>query len=329
MATGSSIGAQADMLAANGRVPDAILLLNRGAAAGDPDALFKLATWRLEGLRVPRDIAMARDLFRRASQRGSMGAAAIFANFTAAGFGATRDWQGGLALLRTLAGKNQRAKRELETIEAMDLTADGDPASLPEGEIISTAPHVTRFMGLFSALECKYLIEAATPMLEPSVVIDNDTGRQIKNPIRTSDGMGFTAPLENPAVHALNRRIAAASGTTPEQGEPLQILRYRAKQEYKTHIDAIPGFDNQRFLTMLVYLNDDYKGGETRFHKTGLAVKGKRGDAILFRNITADGRPDNDAAHAGMPVTGGVKLIASRWIRQRPFEMPVPRGIAR
>jgi prolyl 4-hydroxylase len=47
-------------------------------------------------------------------------------------------------------------------------------------------------------------------------------------------------------------------------------------------------------------------------------VKGGRGDALLFRNALADGRPDPESRHAGRPVSGGEKLIASRWIRQRP-----------
>lgn len=140
--------------------------------------------------------------------------------------------------------------------------------------------------------------------------------------MRTSDGVGFTAPLENPAVHALNRRIATASGTRVEEGEPLQVLRYRPGQEYRPHFDAIPGFANQRMLTMIVWLNDDYGGGETLFMQTGQKLKGRAGDALLFRNATADGRRDEAAAHAGLPVTRGEKLIASRWIRQRRFEPP-------
>ena len=45
-------------------------------------------------------------------------------------------------------------------------------------------------------------------------------------------------------------------------------------------------------------------------------------DAPLFRNALADGTRDPAAAHAGLPVIRGEKLIASRWIRARPFEPP-------
>jgi len=274
----------------------------------DADALFEAAADRLRANRV----AEARALFARAAAAGSRKAAVIHCNLVAS----TLDWERGLALLRDLARSGGRSRRELAIVEAM---APGPP---PAGELLSAAPHVALFRALFTADECRYLAEAAAPMLEPAVVVDPATGRQRPDPVRVSDSVGFTLPLENPAVHALNRRIAAASGTKVAQGEPLQVLRYRPGGEYKPHFDAIPGFANQRVLTMIVWLNAAYAGGETMFVKTGLKVKGGIGDALLFRNALPDGRRDPDAAHAGLPVTAGEKLIASRWIRARPFEMP-------
>jgi len=275
----------------------------------DADALFEAAADRLRANRI----AEARTLFARAAAAGSRKAAVIHCNLIAS----TVDWEEGLRLLRRLAETSPRCRRELAIVEAM---APGPP---PAGELLSEAPQVNLFRALFTLDECRYLIEAAAPMLEPAVVVDPATGRQRPDPVRISDGVGFTLPLENPAVHALNRRIAAASGTKVAQGEPLQVLRYRPGGEYKPHFDAIPGFANQRVLTMIVWLNTGYGGGETMFMKTGLRVKGGIGDALLFRNALADGSRDPDAAHAGLPVASGEKLIASRWIRARPFEMPV------
>jgi prolyl 4-hydroxylase len=118
------------------------------------------------------------------------------------------------------------------------------------------------------------------------------------------------------------------SATGLGQGEPLQLLRYRAGGEYRAHMDALPPAEpNQRILTVLVYLTDDYDGGETSFPRTGLAFRGRTGDALLFRNVAADGSPDQLALHAGMPVTRGEKLIASRWIRERRFTYPPPQPI--
>jgi prolyl 4-hydroxylase len=206
----------------------------------------------------------------------------------------------------------------------MALGPDGSPLAVPAPERLSERPHVLRFRGLFTPDECRYLIDAAAPMLAPAVVIDPKTGRQRPDPLRIADSVGFTPPLETLAVQALGRRIAAASGTNFDQGEPLQVLRYRAGGEYRPHFDAIPGFANQRVATMLVWLNDGFEGGETQFPEAGLALRGMVGDAILFRNVGGDGRPDPASAHSGRPVKAGEKWLASRWIRARSYEAPLP-----
>lgn len=286
-------------------------------------ALFEAAAAKLRGDGGVRDLAGARELFRQSGGAGRVDAAVIYANLLAAGVGGPRDWGGALRLLGALATVNPRSRTELERIRAMALDAVGDPLLVPAGERVSGAPEITRFAGLFSAEECAWLAAAAEPMLEPAVVVEPGTGRQVRDPVRVCDSAGFPWPLENPALHALNRRLAAASGTAPEQGEPLQVLRYRPGGEYKPHFDAIPSFANQRRATFLVWLNEDYEGGETFFPTPGLRLKGRAGDAILFRNTGADGRRDPAAAHAGLPVRRGEKLIASRWIRERTFDMPM------
>ena len=50
--------------------------------------------------------------------------------------------------------------------------------------------------------------------------------------------------------------------------------------------------------------------------KTGLTVKGRKGDALVFRDIGRDGNFDPLAEHAGLPITSGTKYLASRWIRE-------------
>jgi prolyl 4-hydroxylase len=289
----------------------------------DGRALFEAAAAKLRGDGGARDLPAALELFRQSAGAGRVDSAVIYANLLAAGIGAPRRWSEALRLLAALAEVNPRSRRELERVAAMALDENGDPLGLPEGETLCESPAITRFERLFSPEECAWLAAAAAPMLEPAVVIDPGSGRQIRDPVRVCDSVGFTWPLENPAVHALNRRIAAASGTAVAQGEPLQILRYRPGGEYRPHFDSIPGFANQRTMTMLVWLNADYEGGETHFPTPGLKLKGRPGDSILFRNTGPDGRRDPAAGHSGLPVTAGEKRIASRWIRERPFEMPV------
>lgn len=307
----------AERLAAAGRRPEAVLMMNQLAANSDPNALFALGLWRLGGRIVPRDVAQARDLFHRAGEAGRLDGAKVHANFLASGTGGAADWPGALKRLGTLARRDAESKAALELIGAMDLDASGHPAATPVGVTVHEAPEARHFPTFLTPRECDYLVKVAAPRMKPSVVVDERTGRQVPNPIRTSDGADFPWLLADPAVTALNRRIAAASGTGFDQGEPLQVLRYRPGQQYKPHLDAIAGLDNQRILTMIVYLTDDYQGGETRFMRSGFTFRGGKGDALLFHNTLPDGRPDPASEHAGLPVTSGAKLIASRWIRAR------------
>jgi prolyl 4-hydroxylase len=310
--------ADAEQMLRSGRAQDAVNLLGTAASKGDPDALFTLAELCLVGQVVHRDLPLARDLFRRSAEAGSQEGAAVYRAFVANGTGAPPDWPKAIELLEKAAATDPDAARELALIADMRLTADGGPAAVVEGELLSSSPEVRFFRGLFSPAECDFLIDSAVPRLSPSVVVDPRTGQQVPNPVRTSDGAAFPLAGETPPMHALCMRLAAASGTDVGQGEPLQILRYSPGQEFRPHFDAIHDTDNQRILTFLVYLNDDYEGGETEFLSSGLKVKGRKGDGLLFRNADDLGRPDPNAQHAGLPPTTGEKFLASRWIRQRP-----------
>ena len=307
---------QAFALSQAGRNAEAIVLVNQLAARGDPEGLFTLAEMKWRGGMVPQDLPAARELYRRAGEGGHLLGAAYYTNLLASGIAGPRDWPQALARLRVEARAQPRRRDTLKIVERMAIDDSGDPLSVPAGEPLSTSPEVTRFPRLFSAAECDFLRRVAEPGYTPSIVNDAQ-GRQVRDPIRTSDGAAITWLMEDPATHALTRRLAAISATGADQGEAMQILRYRPGQQYHRHLDFVRAADNQRFLTALVYLNDDYRGGETVFPKAGVTVKGRKGDALLFRSALPDGRPDMMSEHASLPVTSGTKYLASRWIRER------------
>lgn len=299
-----------------GRNAEGLVIIHQLAAQNDPEALFTLAKERWRGVILPQDLAQARQLFRRADEAGQATAAALCTNLLASGIAGEPDWSRALTRLREEARLYPRRQQMLSLVGKMKLGPQGDPLSPPQGRRLSEAPEVTLFPQLLSAAECDYLREA-DPAYRPSTVIDEASGRDIPDPIRTSDGTVIHWLIEDPAIHALNRRLAAASGTSVDQGEPLQILRYRPGQQYRNHFDFVPGAENQRMLSALVYLNDGFEGGETCFVRTGLKVKGRKGDAVVFRNLGMDRRADPLSEHAGLPVTSGTKYLASRWIRER------------
>lgn len=310
------LAAEAVALDRAGRGEEARALLDAGAAS-DPAALHLRGLWQIEGRLLPRDLAAARADFAAAADAGSIPAARIHAGFVAAGVGGSRDWPAALALLDAWAPRDPLAARQRALIAAMDLDAVGEPRADLAQEPLHATPGIIRLPGFFSADECAFLADLALPRMKPAMIFHEGEQRWKVDPVRDSAAAGFPLFAELPAVHALNRRIAAASGTEVAQGETLQVLRYTPGQQYRPHLDAVAGLANQRVLTMLVYLNDDYVGGETHFTAPDLLVRGRLGDGLLFANTLADGRPDPAARHAGAPVISGTKLVASRWIRAR------------
>jgi prolyl 4-hydroxylase len=298
------------------RTAEAILIFHQLAAQNEPEALYTLADLKWRGGVVERDLGQARLLYGQSGERGHVRGANYFTNLLGNGIAGPRDWPTALQRLRREARRDPSRGRMIALIDKMKLTPEGDPKSLPEPRRLSASPEVTLFPKLLSAAECDYLKLAAEPNYEPSFVFDSK-GQPVPDTIRTSDGSTIQWLHEDPVIHALNRRLAAASGTEADQGEALQILRYQPGQQYRPHLDFLRvGEENKRVLTALVYLNADYKGGETCFVKTGLNVKGDKGDAIVFRNLDPKRRPDPMSEHAGLPVTIGTKFLASRWIRE-------------
>jgi len=92
--------------------------------------------------------------------------------------------------------------------------------------------------------------------------------------------------------------------------EPYDMLRYCNNQEYKCHYDGTTG--TGRVISAILYLNDDYEGGEIEFVNFNLKIKPKPGMLILF--------PSNYAyAHIAHPVTSGKKYAIVTWIKDRPL----------
>lgn len=287
------------------------------AATDDVEALAMLANWLMVGTHLPRDLTRARALLARAAAIGHVDAALMVVAFTANGTGGDADWPAALRLLEIAADGDPIAAEQLGLLRAMRLKPDGSPAGRPASRRLSDRPDVRHFPGLFTPAECAHVASVAGDLLEPSMIIDPVTHRARPDPIRTSDAAVIGPARETLVVRALNRRIAAASDTDVDAGEPLTVLRYIPGQQYRLHHDALPGVANQRAWTMLVYLNEGYRGGETGFPASGLQFEGRGGDGLLFANLDSAGAVDHAAQHAGLAVTAGVKWLCTRWIRQR------------
>lgn len=320
---------RANGLAAAGRVDEAATLLDRAGAGGNADALYHLAFWRISGQLIRRDLPEARRLMGAAGEAGRPDALLLYAHFLANGTGGETDWPRALGILSQLSGQYAYAAEQRELLGKMDLDDDGCPTRLATLKRLGEGPQAHTAPAFLTAQECDYLVRQASPRLQPSTIIDRATGRAFPHPVRRSEGTIFGVTTEDLVVSAINRRIAALTGTKPEQGEALEVISYGPGGEFRPHFDALEETDNQRIITVILYLTDRYQGGETRFVRTGLSYRGRIGDAILFRNSLADGRPDPLSEHAGVPVLSGRKTIATRWIRASRPVFPPPEPLSK
>lgn len=316
-----TILAEAERLLAAGRTQEAVARVAAAAQAGDVDALMRLATWHMIGAPLPRDLPRARALLRRAVEIGHVDGALMEVALTANGSGGPVDWPGALRLLEMAAKGDHVAAEQLALVRAMKIDAEGRPRQAPVGRVVAERPRILRFDRFVTPAECAHIARAAAELMEPATVVDPATGKLIAHPIRTSDNAVIGPAREDLVIRAINHRIAAASGTDIATGEALTVLRYAPGQQYRPHMDALPGVANQRVKTFLIYLNDGYAGGETHFLASDTTITPRAGDAILFDNVDEAGAPDPTTRHAGLPVRTGVKWLATRWIRSKVIDM--------
>jgi predicted 2-oxoglutarate/Fe(II)-dependent dioxygenase YbiX len=83
---------------------------------------------------------------------------------------------------------------------------------------------------------------------------------------------------------------------------PLRVYRYEVGQHFGLHQDqAYFREDGARsLLTFMVYLNDDFAGGETEFPEQDRLIVPAQGTALFFQHMVL---------HAGKSVTRGTKLV--------------------
>jgi len=212
------------------------------------------------------------------------------------------------------------------------LALDGLPRAIDVGDRIVTVhvslrrPRLAVLGNVLSDDECEALIRAAEPRLKRSRTVQTMTGGEELNADRTSDGMFFRRG-ESPLIQRIEARLSRLVHWPVENGEGLQVLRYRPGAEYKPHYDYFdpnaPGTariterGGQRVATLVIYLNEPVRGGGTTFPDVGLEVMPQRGHAVFFAYDQPD--PATLTLHGGAPVLEGEKWVATKWLRESEF----------
>ncbi len=187
-------------------------------------------------------------------------------------------------------------------------------------------PRVVVFANLLSDAECDEIVQLASARLARSETVQTETGSSEVNEARTSEGMFFERG-EHAVCARLESRLATLLNWPIENGEGLQVLRYRPGAEYKPHYDyfdpaqsgtpSILKRGGQRVASIVCYLNTPARGGATIFPDVQLDVAPVKGNAVFFSYDRA--HPATRSLHGGAPVIEGEKWVATKWLREGRF----------
>jgi hypothetical protein len=175
---------------------------------------------------------------------------------------------------------------------------------------------------------CDWLIARARPALRSAEVYDRESGRLVLDPNRNNRAALFPLVLSDLILLLVRERIARAIERPPSFMEQAAVLHYAPGEEYRPHWDycdlALPGpakdaaENGQRVLTFVIYLNEQFEGGETDFPRLRWRFRGRKGDALFWWNVDPEGNPDARTLHAGLTPASGEKWLFSQWIRDHP-----------
>ena len=307
--------------------------------ARQPAAMTALARRLLVGRDAPFDPQRALALILSAKALGDAEAPLLEATLAAAGAWRPQSWTDALDLLaiaadrgavlaqgqlRLLAGCSPEGRTWRDLCDRVDVAAW---LQAPPRKPVCEAPRIRTAEGFVSPAVCDWLIARARGNLRRAKMVSGygETPRFMGG--RTNSDFMIDIVAADVVISLLRAKISALINQPAACFEPPQILHYAVGEELKPHFDfiqrspatAASNYQGDRVATFLLYLNDDYDGGETDFPRAPFRHKGAKGDAIVFANVDPSGRPDPMTLHAGLAPTRGEKWLFSQWVHDLPY----------
>jgi len=337
-ATSSTDLALAEKHDAEGRHSDAINALARGTRGGSLPCMRELGKRLLTGDRAPFLGAEGARFITDAANAGDAEAAARVAALAALGYHRAQSWREALQWLALAAQRGWQLAREQLTALALVPVVDWQQVAAsidlsvwgtsPPARELNADPMVHAFEGFVPPAVCDWLIARARGRLIRALVYDSVSGQDYVSTTRTNSAANFSLVQVELLDLLLQWRMSVACGQPMRNMEAPAVLHYEVGEEISDHYDFVNpntqdyaqeiARNGQRVVTFLVYLNDDYEGGETGFPTLGFKHKGRRGEGLFFVNALPDLQPDLRMLHAGRPPVSGEKWIVSQFIRSRP-----------
>jgi prolyl 4-hydroxylase len=327
---------------AAGRHDEAINALALGTRSGNLPCMRQLGKRLLAGDRAPLLAAEGARFVLDAAQRGDAEAAARIAALTGLGLYIKPSWPDALRWLVIAAERGwPLAQGQLLALAEADASAAAandwsrlasrlEPTpwqTSPPSRELSSDAQIQALDSFISPAVCDWIIGRARGRLTRALVYNAVNQEDYVSSTRTNSVANISlADIELLDV-LLQVKMSHACRIPMSHMEAPAVLHYAVGEEASNHYDFVnpdtPDYaaeiarNGQRILTFLIYLNEDYEGGETNFPTLGVSHKGRRGGALFFANAHADLMPDMRMLHAGRTPARGEKWIVSQFIRSR------------
>lgn len=142
---------------------------------------------------------------------------------------------------------------------------------------------------------------------------------------KTNDAVCWI-PKTDARVKNIVQKMATMFKIPFENAENVRITRYFPNQSFNNRFDSccddtlkcrdFMKNGGPRRVSIIIYLTDDYTGGETYFQNIGLKFKPKKGDGIVFYPLDPKTNKCHPAlSYSGLPIDYGVKWIINIWFR--------------
>jgi prolyl 4-hydroxylase len=172
--------------------------------------------------------------------------------------------------------------------------------------------------------EAQYIIDHASDKFTKSLLVGDILDKNIR------DSETCWISKSDKIVGDIIKRISIMVNKPFENAEDLQVVKYKLNGLYRPHHDACCDDNNecneflkrggQRIITVVIYLTDDFEGGETNFPNLNKKYKPPKYSGIMFYPLDKTFKTCHPKAlHEGTPVTRGTKIICNVWFRESTF----------
>lgn len=155
----------------------------------------------------------------------------------------------------------------------------------------------------FTSQECEHYIFWSEQQGYEEAKVQTNSGQVMMKNIRNNSRIMFSDEvLAEKIWHKIQPFCIAEIGITKAFGlnEMFRFYKYEIGQKFKRHIDGSYQRNEQEMslYTLLIYLNDDFEGGETTFDN--LIIQPKIGSALIFKH---------QLKHEGKEILSGEKYV--------------------